>query len=141
MERNSAKEIIPTAQRCTTIAVPSGAGRGNPKEGNQEAAGVGGDKEFERAEDMSAAISISSISSAGPIVEDDRFDDESKHEKKKTRWKGHPAVEAQFEMLLQERMQKQQELERIAELSRVHKMAVVQRVAKQIQERCRAVPY
>ena len=56
-------------------------------------------------------------------------------------WRGHPSVEAQLQMLMQERMQKQQELERFTELASVQKMAVVRKVASEIQKKCRATPY
>ena len=56
-------------------------------------------------------------------------------------WRGHPSVEAQLQMLMQERMQKQQELERFTELARVQKMAVVRKVASEIQKKCRVAPY
>ena len=44
-------------------------------------------------------------------------------------------------MLMQERMQKQQELEHFTELASVQKMAVVRKVASEIQKKCRVAPY
>ena len=58
--------------------------------------------------------------------------------------KPHPPIEVQLEMLMQERMQKQQEVERLSEISRVQRMAVVQTAVRKAAseiEKARAVPY
>ena len=58
--------------------------------------------------------------------------------------KPYPPIEAQLEIPMQERMQKQQEVERLSEISRVQRMALVQSAVRKAAseiEKARAVPY
>ena len=82
-----------------------------------------------------------SISSGAPNSEDEGQEEKGNKKVRSTRWGGQPSLEAHLQILAQERMQKQQELERIVEIDRLQKMAVVRRVAEQIQSKIRTSPY
>ena len=91
-----------------------------------------------RKDEGRAAASSPSKSTA--IIVDDVGGERAKEERQTTRRKVHPSIEAQLQMLVQERMQKQRGVERFVELDKLQKMAVVLKVAVEIQNRCRAKP-
>ena len=104
------------------------AGRSHAKEGaGQNAATTS----------PSSSSSISSMSQSSPI----EVDEERVKDAKKPCREPQPSIDAQLQILMQERMQKQQELERLTEISRMQKMAVVRKVAREFNCKHRAVPY
>lgn len=145
LKRASAKELVPVGQgrlesngtsANEARRIGKGEGRRNDGEKTEQIVGDNGS-----ASSFSSS-SASSASSDVPII----IDEKQKEQEEEgggggVRWKGHPTVEAQIQMLLQDRMQKQQEVERLKELALVQKMAVVRKAASEIQNRCRAAPY
>ena len=139
LERDGAKELIPVVQNQVGKSFAAGSAEGKEKEGKEskEEPGAGlGAAGKEEAGDKAAKQSESTA-----IEVDSEGEGKVKKEGQKTRRKVHPSIEVHLQMLAQERMQKQQEVERAIELDRLHKLAVVRRVAVEIQNRCRASPY
>ena len=144
LERASAKELVPVGQgrlesngtsANEARRIGKGEGRRNDGEKTEQIVGDNGS-----ASSFSSS-SASSASSDVPIIIDEKQKEQEEEGGGGVRWKGHPTVEAQIQMLLQDRMQKQQEVERLKELALVQKMAVVRKAASEIQNRCRAAPY
>ena len=92
-------------------------------------------------EEKKVPSSSPSIPSSSPSSGDEGREREITKKVRSMRWGGQPSVEAQLQMLAQERMQKQQEVERIIEMDKLQRMAVVRRVAGEMQSRLRPVPY
>ena len=138
LESDSAKEVVPVV-RAALVApnalVPTKA-KEDEQEGKRQSDPAG--RPRNKREGTSEAAAASTEAGGAQTTEGG-----AAQPAQKTR-KQHPPLEAQLEILMQERMQKQQEVERLSEITRVQRMAVVQtavrKAAREI-EKARPVPY
>ena len=138
LENASAKEVVPVTQ--APVAAANALAPCKAKEEEQES----------RRQPITAGRRLNKWEATSEAAEASmEADGEQKTEggapqkAQKTR-KQHPPIEAQLEILMQERMQKQQEVERLSEISRVQRMAVVQTAVRKAAneiEKARTMPY
>ena len=116
LERLTAKEVVPVVPlSAATLDVATKAT--NQKDNKQRWQRSDATENLAKYDDARSRPSISSSASAKSFDAVEEGGAQAKHDQKNARRKPHPPLEVQLEILMQERLQKQQEVERLTEIS------------------------